>query len=127
MEDAVRLVEQWPTLNPFFKTNTDTGIESTNKIYRGLLSINMQSNYRFLSYVLPLFNKIDDKFQSENVEIHNYLRNIEAGLTSIHCCFIKPYVLSNANPFNVDRSNPASYKQFDEMYFGAKVENIVTL
>lgn len=125
MEDAVHLLEQWPTLNPYFKTHTDAGIESTNKIYRGLLSINMQSHYRFLSYVLPLFNKMDAKFQSENVEIHKYLRNIEAGLTSIHDCFIKPDVLSNVNPFNVDHCNPASYKQLDEMYFGAKVDNLI--
>ena len=65
------------------------------------------------------------KFQSENVQIHKYLRTIEAGLTSIQECFIKPDVLKKKNPFDVDHRNPANFKKLDEMYFGAKVENLV--
>lgn len=126
MEDvSVRLLEQWPALIPFFKTHADAGIESAKKIYRGLLSINMQLHYHFLSYVLPLVNKLNVKFQRENVQIHKYLRTIQAGLTSIQDCFIKPDVLKKKNPFDVDHRNPANFRKLDEMYFGAKVENLV--
>ena len=126
LEDvAVRLLEQWQALIPFFKTHADARIESAKKIYRGLLSINTQLHYRFLSYGLPLVNKMNVKFQSENVQIHKYLRTIEAGLTSIQECFIKPDVLKKKNPFDVDHRNPANFKKLDEMYFGAKVENLV--
>lgn len=65
------------------------------------------------------------KFQSENVQIHKYLRTVEAGLTSIQDCFIKPDVLRNVIPFDVDHRNPINYKKIDEMYFAAKVENLI--
>jgi len=75
--------------------------------------------------VLPLVNKMNVKFQSENVQIHKYLRTIDAGLTSTQDCFIKPDVLKNVNPFDVDHLNPANYKKVYEMYFGAKMENLI--
>jgi hypothetical protein len=98
LEDvAVRLLEKWQALIPFFKTHAEAGIESAKKIYRGLLSINTQLHYHFLSYVLPLVKKMNVKFQSEDVKIYKHLRTIETGLTSIQECFIKP-VMKPAKP-----------------------------
>jgi hypothetical protein len=47
---------------------------------------------------------MDVKFQSENIEIHKYLRNIEAGLTSIHDVFHQAWRAEQRESFQFESS-----------------------
>ena len=78
---AKRMIEQWDALTFYFQSFlVDEEERKARKLYEGLKNVDLHIFYSFLAYILPLVNKLNVEFQSEEVRIHGHLSTIEAGL-----------------------------------------------
>ena len=86
----------------------------------------MQLYYCFLSYILPIVNKMNLEFQSEKVPIHCYLKLVQDGLKNIMENFVKKHYLDAVNCFEVNEDDERILYPLDKVYFGAKFEELAT-
>jgi hypothetical protein len=126
MEQVVqRLLEQWPALTLYFQSMMLTEIPAANAILKGLQSHELQLYYMFLGYILPVVNRLNLQYQSEDVRIHLILKSVRDTLGEILRNFMKENSLRNKDPFEVDVFNPHNLRPFNEIYFGAKFDVLV--
>ena len=85
MEQVVkRLFEQWPLLTLYFASFLESNKPAEAiTIYNALNNFELKLYFSFLSYILPIVNHMNVKFQSEKVRIRAYLSTVEEGLTNI--------------------------------------------
>lgn len=117
-----RVLEQWNALLLYFRSQhlekKDRTVEAlhaelenkTNKIY-----------LTFLSFVLPIFNKLNKEFQSESPKITNVYNHVCHTLKTILDFYIEPTYLSNNPLSSIQFRNPAKFCKIEDVYFGPKV------
>ncbi|XP_066969329.1 protein FAM200C-like [Macrobrachium rosenbergii] len=79
-----RVLEQWSALILFFQSEAlESQVQSAAHILNALNNPVFKLFFSFLSYVLPIINKMNREFQSESVMIHTAYKNI--------CAFLQDY------------------------------------
>ncbi|KAJ4426947.1 hypothetical protein ANN_26746 [Periplaneta americana] len=76
---------------------------------------------QFLDFILPLFNSLNIKMQSETPQIHTLYRDVEGTFRTILDCYMKEGYLEKTPLKDVEYRNPSYFKSLDDIYFGAKV------
>ena len=85
-----RILEQWSALTLFFQAEAlESNIKPAAAIMNALTSPIFKFYFSFLGYILPIINKINREFQSENILIHIAYSNIFAFYKTILSNFIK--------------------------------------
>lgn len=122
-----RIMEQWSSLLLFFQAEAlDTKVRGAAEILDALNNPLFKLYFSFLSYILPIINKMNKEFQSETVMIHIAYSNICDFYRTILGNYIKMDVLSKeVNPFAIAFQDPGNFLPEEEWYFGSKVENMM--
>ena len=82
--------------------------------------------YAFSSYILPIINKMNKEFQSENVKIHIAYANICGFYKTILGNYIKrDGLISTPDVFTVSYNNLSNFLAEDQWYFCSKIGNIL--
>ena len=121
-----RILEQWPALVLFFQAVAlEDHIQSASTILSALSDPIYKLYFSFLSYILPIVNKINLEFQSESVRIHVLYENLARYYKTILGNFVKrEVILSSSDVFTLDCTDPLSQLDESQLYFGSKVEVI---
>lgn len=119
-----RMVEQWPALILFFQSEAlESNVQAAARILDGLRNPILKLYVYFLSYILPVINKMNKEFQSESVKIHVAYGNICAFYKTILSNYIKREVIMRApHAFAICYNDPSDFMDECNWYFGSKVE-----
>lgn len=122
-----RILEQWPALILFFQAEAlEASVKSAAAILDALNNPIYKLYFSFLSYVLPIINKMNREFQSETVMIHLAYSNICAFYRTILGNFIKRnYMKSKSDPFDINFQDPNNFLPESEWNLGSKVETLM--
>jgi len=121
-----RMLEQWSALILFFQAEAlESNIKSAAGILNALTNPIYKLYFSFPGYILPIINKINREFQSENVVIHTAYSNISAFYRTILSNFIKRHVIkAESDPFSAKFQNPSNFLPESDWNFGSKVESM---
>lgn len=122
---SARLIDQWEPLTLYFQSYLLGENTAASNILQTLQDPRAKLFFLFLSYILPVVNLINVTFQSEKVRIHNFLETVRRGLRQIMSNFIQASVLGRKDPFELDHRYPNYFKSLNEVYLGAKAEEMM--
>ncbi|CAG9840754.1 unnamed protein product [Diabrotica balteata] len=94
---------------------------------QGLLITNLlpeKSEQVKTDFVLPLFNNINKEMQSQSPKIHLVYSKICSTLRTLFDCFLKRECILDKSIENIDFINPINYLDLEQIYYGARVQNI---
>ena len=119
---VVRILELYEALKVYFgfQANID-GIDNSKLILNNLNDHIFHLYLNFLSYVLPIVNKLNRLFQSEQPQIYRLHEDVKKLVYTILDNFIKPLHLKNTQIENINYKHPHNLIEEDNMYLGAAV------
>ncbi|XP_064083008.1 uncharacterized protein LOC135199023 [Macrobrachium nipponense] len=119
-----RMVEQWPVLVLFFQSEAlESNVKAAGRILDGLNNPIIKLYVYFLSYILPIINKMNKEFQSESVKIHVAYSNICAFYKTVLGNYIKRDVIMRApHAFAINYNNPSNFMVEHDWNFGSKLK-----
>lgn len=119
---VARLLEQYEALKLYFTGAVlDDQLLACENILQKLNDPATRLYLQFLDFILPLFNNLNLKMQSESPQIHIMYHEVSTTLRTILDCYIKDEHLSKTALMNVQYKNPSNFKPLEEVYFGAQV------
>ena len=121
-----RLLEQYDALQLYF-----TGAALSERILAAESILNKLRDpanklyLQFLEFILPLFNDLNKKMQSQGPQIHTMYESVSTVCKTIMDCYMKgDYVRSTAIE-NIQYRNPSNFVPLHRIYLGAKVSAAV--
>lgn len=83
-------------------------------------------NFLFLSYVLEIVNKLNVEFQSEKCKIYLLNDRVSALYKTILRNYLKKQYIDQTGLEKIDVINPRNFLPVEEIYYGARVQVILT-
>lgn len=79
---------------------------------------------QFINDVLPYFNNLNLKMQSESPQISYLYPNVKSLIKTILYRFIKRHIIDKTAIFDIGYKNPRNVLPIKEMYFGSAISTI---
>lgn len=123
-----RILEQWQALKLYF--TGEVAEEKDFKRPRDILdqfeNAEIELYLAFLSYILPLVNKLNIEFQSEKPKIHLLYLRVSSLFKTILKNYLKnEYVNNSNNIFKINPQNPCENLPDNEIYLGLKTQTLL--
>ena len=120
-----RIVLQWDALKLYFTSQYLVDhLQASHFLYEQLSNLITKLYFAFLSYIIPLVNKLNVIFQCKSPSIHNFYSNCVSAYKAILSCFVKP-VLLKGNVALIDPSNPANHLPLTQLYMGVTASKLL--
>ena len=120
-----RILSQWDALKLYFTSQYFVDRLQTSQFLYEQLSDNIPKLYfAFLSYIIPVVNKLNVIFQYESPAIHKLHSDCTLAYKVILSCFIKP-VLLKGDVSLIDPTNSANHLPLTQLYMGVKATKLI--
>lgn len=122
-----RLLEQYHALQLYFRDAVFSHrILAAETILEKLNDPTNKMYLQFLEFILPLFNDLNKRMQSEKPQIHTLHHSVSSVCRTIMDCYIKNDYLRKTAVENVQYRDPSNFVPLNELYLGPKVAAAVT-
>lgn len=114
-----RILNQWNILTELFKIASVEDKNSTaNIIYNEFQNPFVKAYFKFLHFILPLFNEFNSFFQSSKILFPIINKESKRFIRQLCGNFIKPELLSDDTLFSLNFEHPHSLLPMEEIQFG---------
>lgn len=123
-----RIVEQWEALKLFFHSErfgTRNANATCEFLFDHLNSNETKLYINFLDFILPITNKFNIIFQSEQTVVHNLHTDMQNMMSSILSCYMKINYVRTTPLHSIDPNARMHYVPLKNMYIGLNVAMII--
>lgn len=121
-----RLLEQYDALQLYFTSAAlSDRILAAESILDKLKDPANKLYLQFLEFILPLFNDLNKKMQSQGPQIHTMYESVSTVCKTIMDCYIRGDYMRRTAIENVQYRNPSNFVPLHKIYLGAKVSAAV--
>lgn len=120
-----RILLHWDSLTLFFERAVERdNLPIAKSIVNALNNVIYRIYFYFLSYMLELVTKINLEFQSEKPQLPMLLPRVSSLYKMILKSFVQKDIFKKEEFTKISIENPRKYMPLDEMYFGAKIDEL---
>ena len=118
---VMRLLEQYDALKLYFTNSVISDrVLARESILEKLNDPANKLYLQFQEFVLPLFNDLNKRMQSEGPQIHSVYRAVSTVCRTLMDCYMKESYLSKTPVDCVEYKDPRHFVPLHNMYLGGK-------
>lgn len=120
-----RILSQWEALKLFFTSQYLVDrLQASQFLYNQFSDPISKLYFTFLSYIIPVVNKLNIIFQCQSPAIHKLHSNCSLAYKAILSCFIRP-VLLKGDVVLIDPENAANHLPLTQLYMGVEASRLL--
>ena len=120
-----RIFAQWKALKLYFSGQYLVDrLQASQFLFEQLSNPYTKLYFAFLSYIVPLVNKLNVIFQSKSPAIHKFQSQCVSAYKVLLSCFIKPNLIQSHVTL-IDPFDPANHVPLSQLYLGVEAAKLL--